>query len=111
MAAGKYNILVQQGATFFKQVSLKDVDGVPVDLTGATIQGQIRENYDSDTSIAFSTSITDEAGGVFTLTIADETTSTITFDRGVYDVEVHYLDGTVDRLLQGSVVVSKEVTK
>lgn len=112
MSAGKYNILIQQGSTFFKQIVLRGNDSVPVDLTGATIMSQVRETYDSVTPLAtMVTAIPTPANGTFTLTIADTVTAAMDFTTGVYDVEVHYADGSVDRVLEGKVVFSKEVTR
>lgn len=111
MAAGKYNILIQQGSTFYKQIVLRDSASVPVDLTGSTIVGQVRETVDSATAINFNVSIPTPTNGTFILTIADTITAGITYSRGVYDIEIHYPDTTVERILEGSVVVTKEVTR
>ena len=112
MAAGKYNILIQQGATFYKQIVLRGTDSIPVDLTGATIMSQVRETYDSPGIIAtMVTDIPTPTNGTFTLTIADTVTDLLDFTTAVYDVEVHYPDGFVDRVLEGKVVFSKGTTR
>lgn len=113
MAAGKYNILIQQGADYLQPITIRNSEtGVAINLTGAVITGQVREDYTSATPLAsFTVQNTDLANGKFTLTIPASTTTTMSFDTGVYDVEVLYASGQKDRLLQGSVVFSPEVTK
>lgn len=112
MAAGKYNILIQQGADFAQTITLKDsVLGTPVDLTGATIRGMVRVAYtDAAPQCSFTVENTDLVNGQFTIKIPSATTTTLSFDVGVYDVEVQYASGIVDRVLQGKVVLSPEVT-
>ena len=113
MSAGKYNILIQQGADYIQGVTLKDsTTGLPIDLTGVTVRGQVREAYNSAAPLAaFTVQYTDMPNGKFTLTIPAATTTLLSFDTGVYDVEVVYGSGVIDRILQGSVVFSPEVTK
>lgn len=111
MAAARYNILIQKGSTFHKQIVLRDDNSLPIDLTGSTIMGQIRETIDAATSIPFTVVVPTPTNGTFTLTIPDETTAGITYAKGVYDLEIHYPDNTVDRLLQGNVVIDPEVTR
>lgn len=110
MAAGKHNILIERGATFSRRCVLRDDNSIPTDLTGSTIMGQIRETVDAATAISFVVDITTPTNGTFTITIPDETTAGITYSKGVYDLEIHYPDSTVERLLQGNVVVDPQVT-
>jgi len=42
MAAGKYNLLIEQGATYQVEIQYKDSNGVAVDLTGYSGKLQIR---------------------------------------------------------------------
>lgn len=113
MAAGKYNILIQQGADYIQPITIRDsTTNVPINLTGAVIAGQVREDYTSTTAlVSFTVENTDLPNGKFTLTIPSSATTTLNFQTGVYDVEVLYPSGQKDRLLQGSVVFSPEVTK
>jgi hypothetical protein len=112
-SAGKYNILIQQGADYIETIVIKVKEtGIPVDLTGCTIRGQVREDYSSTTALCtFVVENTDLANGKFTLTLSAATTAALSFERGVYDVEIQYPSGRVDRALQGSAVFSPEVTK
>lgn len=117
MAAGTVNLVLEQGTTFKHTFYWRDADGVtPIDLTGYTARMQIRSSYDATSFLLELTtengriSITPSTGRIdLTVTAAD--TASVTWDRGVYDLEL--IDGfeEVTRLVQGRVNVSKEVTR
>lgn len=113
MAAGKYNILLQQGADYIQKVTLKDsATQAVVDLTGCTIRGQIRITYSDASPVAsFTTSDEDLPNGTFTLRLSSAVTTALDFETGVYDIEVVYPNTIVDRVLQGKVVLSREATR
>jgi len=117
MAAGTYNIEIEQGASFSRTITYQDSAGSAVDITGYTIRMQARETVNSSTAyIDINTTdggvvITDAAAGEFKLTLTAAQTSAITVERGVYDLEVVDVSGNVTRLLQGSVVLDREITR
>ena len=45
MSAGKYNFEIEAGATFTRTITYKDSTDTAIDLTGATVRMQIRDNY------------------------------------------------------------------
>jgi len=125
MPAGKYNLLIEQGATFELELQYKDSNGVVVDLTGYSGRLQIRPSTGSPTAyLCLSSSLnTDGTGlnfsgsngttpptsGSIGVYISAMTSSMLTFNTGVYDLEI--ASGSfVTRLLQGNVQLSKEVT-
>ncbi len=117
MAASKLNLYIEQGATFSQLITWKaGTPSLPVDLTGCTARMQIRAKTTSDTVLL---SLTTEnsrialggAAGTITLTLTDEETAVLAWPKGVYDLEIAFGNGTVRRLLYGSVVVSPEVTR
>jgi hypothetical protein len=112
--SAKLNITIEQGATFSRTISLTDEDGVAIDLTGASVAGQIRKDYTSDTAYNFTLTITDEPGGEITWVLSAATSQDMPVsetDRYVYDVEVTYADGTIERILEGNVKLTPEVTR
>ena len=113
MAAGKYNMLIQQGATYNQTITLKDAAGTTaINITGCTAQAMIREQYTDTTPAAtFTCMIPTGTDGKILISLTPTQTSALSFEKGVYDIELTYPSGTKDRILQGNVVVSKEVTK
>lgn len=125
MAAGKYNLLIEQGATYQVEIQYKDSNGVAVDLTGYSGKLQIRPSIGSPiayiclssslqpdgTGLNFSGSYgtTSPTSGSIGIYISAISSSLLTFDTGVYDLEISSGSFTT-RLLQGNVQLSKEVT-
>lgn len=88
------------------QITLRDEDGSPHDLNGHTIGFVVRltragANLISK-SIGSGITVTDEAGGVFRITLSD--TDTDAFNDGVYYYEVKV---TTDTLVEVSVLDGK----
>lgn len=112
MAAGTYNILVEQGSSFSQSVTVKE-DGSPRDLTGYNARAQIRPTRTSTTLTAtFTCTISSPATGVILMELSPSVTAGISEGRYYYDLEIYTNgDGIVSRLLQGEVTVSPEVTR
>lgn len=116
MSAGKYNFEIEAGATFSRTITYKDSDNDAIDLSGSTVRMQIRNNYSSsDAAISLTTPSTGIAftsnTGEFTITMTAAQTSAFTFRQGVYDIEIEYSGGTVERILEGRVKISSQVTQ
>lgn len=117
MTAGRLNLVIEQGATFALALTVDDA-GTARDLTGNTMRMAVRETIDDTDPIIL---LTTENGrisilnqvtypGAFTVELAATDTDDLDFTSGVYDLEV--VDGVnVERLLQGKVKLSPEVTR
>jgi len=112
----KLKFTIYQGATFRKRLTWKAPSGTPIDLTGCTARMQVRAEVDSDVVLL---SLTTENGGIslggaagtIDLLSADDETAAMTWDGGVWDLEIVHPNGDVTRLAQGSISVSPEVTR
>ena len=125
MAAGKYNIVIEQGATYQIELQYKDSNNTPINLSGYSGRMQIRPSIGSPTSYLYlssslqpdgtglnfsgSNGTTPPASGSIGVFISATTSSLLTFTNGVYDLEIQS-GSIVTRLLQGNVQLSKEVT-
>lgn len=115
MGAGRYDFTIEQGAQFLRIFTWQNQDGTAIDLSSYTARMQIKETKDSTTNLV---SLTSSSGitlggsaGTITVTIGVATTATLSFDTAVYDLEMIDGSGTVTRLLEGEVRLSREVTK
>jgi len=112
--SGKLDITIEQGATFSRLITITDADSIPVDISSDTFRGEVRSSYKSGTvegAFAFQFQ-TDGTDGKVVIRMTDETTTTMTFGKNyVYDVEWVKSNGTVVRLLEGTAVVTPEVTR
>lgn len=116
MAAGVYDITVEQGATFRLSVTWKDSTDTPINLTGYSARMQIRETYESEETIASFTStggsiVLGGALGTIVVTGAATDTAQIPMTPAVYDLELEASNGVVTRLLQGAANITREVTR
>lgn len=112
------DITIYQGATYFRRYTwTPDDPAVPQDLTGAAIRMQVRETKNSDvTLLDLSTAgagvtITDGPAGKFTVRAEASQTDALSFSRGVYDLEIRMPDSTVIRMVEGDVILSRQVTR
>jgi hypothetical protein len=121
MAAGVYNIAIEQGATFSLVATLTSDGTTPVDLTGYTGRGKIKTAaYDSTAVATFAITIPSPATGAVNIVLTPTQTAAIEATGAgysdvtnyYYDVELYTAaDADVIRLLNGSVTVSPEITK
>ena len=114
MTAPVYDFVIEQGATLSKTVTVEGLN-----LTGATARMQARRNH-ADTAVAVDLDSASKGGIVLTITDTNNATLAITISatstailtaRLLYDLEVVLADGTVYRLLQGKIVLSREITR
>jgi hypothetical protein len=116
MAAAQADLVIEQGATFNQSFQWTDSAGVAINLTGYTGRMQIRQSITAATTIADLTTanggiVITPATGTVQAVISAASTAAMSFSSAVYDLELVAGDGTVTRLVQGSVTLSKEVTR
>jgi len=128
MPAGKYALLIEQGATLKLDLAYKDSNNAAIDLRGYSGKLQIKNNYaDSATTtyLTLSSSLNADGTGInfsgssnsippvsgtIGIVISAATSSLLTFDTAYYDLEITS-GSIVTRLLQGTVQINKEVTR
>jgi len=112
MAIEKFNLKndyrIKQGADYGIEITVVYEDGELYDLSGATCEAQVRQTKDSTSAIDFTASV-DTATSVITLTMAAAVTETFTYWTGYWDCELT-ISGVVTRIVEGSVVISQQVT-
>lgn len=106
----KVNLVVDQGTTFETSVTLTDDNGDLVDLTNYSGAGQIRKHYTSSNSVAFTVTL-GGANGTITLGLSANSTANLVAGRYVYDIEITTTSNTVNRILEGIVTVTPQVTR
>lgn len=113
MAAGRYNIIAEQGSTFTLQFTV-DTDGVPWDLTSYTARMQVKESTNTATKFLDLTSgagdITLDSVGVVVVTVSATRMAAVPAGRHLYDIELVSSGSVVTRILEGKFTVRAEVT-
>jgi hypothetical protein len=128
MAAAKYPFTIEQGVTTILEFQYKDENENPINLTGYSGRMQIKSDYADNaptTYATFSSSLnpdgtglnfsgsngaTPPTSGSIGLYISAATSSAFTFESAKYDLEI-YSGSLVTRLVEGTIKLSKEVTR
>ena len=127
MPAGKYSLLIEQGATLNFELAYKDSTNTAIDLTDYSGRMQIKSDYADNnptTYITLSSSLQPDGTGIsfsgsnnalpptsgtIGIYISAASSSNLVFDTGYYDLEITS-GSVVTRLLEGTVKLSKQVT-
>lgn len=111
------DIEVDQGADALFQIQCLGPDGEVRDLSDYYVRGRLNRSHDADSDEGIDFLATIDAPptkGVINISLSAEQTNRMTRRRYVYDVEIeHYSEdevNTVERILEGKVLVSRSVT-
>ena len=112
MAAGTYDIVIDQGSDFAIEVAISE-DGTVTPIQTHTARAQLRPSPTSSTKTAdFTCTITNASQGKIKMSIGNSTTASISSGKYYNDLElVNTSTNTVTRLLQGVARVTPEVTR
>jgi len=111
MAAGTYNFILEQGATFNRILTLKENNSA-MNLSGYSVASKMRSTHDSGTVAGtFTCTISNASAGEITMQMTNSTTASLEEGMYVYDLEITASSGTVTRIMEGSVTVNPEVTR
>jgi hypothetical protein len=122
MAAGKYNLTIEQGTTIDLTLLYKDSGSNPIDLTDYSAKMQIKSAYadkNPRTFLTLSSSLNADntgltlggASGSINIYISAASSSAINFDSAIYDLEITSPTGFVTRILEGNAKLNREVTR
>ena len=113
--ADVYDMHVHQGADIAYVLTVTDAAGSVVSNTGATVTLTARTHRRATTTLLSVDSsganiALGGADGVITLAVPGATTAAIN-QSGVYDLEITYSGGAIERLLTGRFVLHPEATR
>lgn len=131
MSSGKYSFTIEQGTTVDFEVQYTDINGDPIDLTGYSGRMQIKSTFADNKPVTYATLSSSlqpdgtglnfrgqlgdlpPSSGSIGIFISANTSSLFNFAKGRYDLELYSGSGEfpiVDRMLEGVVTISKQVT-
>ena len=106
------NFSIDQGADFTKNFTITTDGSTAYDISGLTLQAQMRKSYDSSSAAAtFTASVVTGSSGIYKLVLSNSTSASISAGRYVYDVELILADSTIEKVHYGIVTVNPEATK
>lgn len=115
------DIDIYQGASFKLPFECLDDDDVAVSIAGATIRGKVKNDINDTSAIfTFTGAVTDGPNGEGELTLSATTTAAwaepaiaakkATPTKYIWDAEIEFSDGQVQRIFQGFAYIYPEVS-
>jgi hypothetical protein len=106
-------LIMDQGTTFRNVINLTDdLTNVPINIAGYSVSSQMRRSYYSANATASRVcQITNAANGEITMSLAAANTSNIKAGRYLFDLETTDTIGTVNRVLEGIITVTPQITR
>ena len=112
MAVFVSNIVIEQGFDFNTIFELEDTStNNPLNLSGYSVDAQIRKTYTSSTSVSFSSTITSSSSGKIQISLGSTATTSLKSGRYVYDVKLTDSLGGIVKAVEGSALVRSGVTR
>lgn len=106
MQPATYNLLVQRRADYRLQLTIKNPDGTPLDLTGATLYVQAWDKARDVQYADFVIVYTNRVGGVVTITLAAEETESLPCEC-FWDLMIEDSTGFKQYYIEGMVFTSE----
>ena len=105
------NQVIDQGATFSKQITVYETDGTTVqNLTGYTVTSQLRKNYTSTAKVTIlATAQEPQTDGKIVMSLTADQTAGMKSGRYVYDLQIQK-GVEVKRIVEGVITIRPEVT-
>ena len=110
MSAANYNISIERNATFDVSLALKDGNGAAIDVTNATIDAEIKQDYYFPSIASFTVTKITPASGIIELSLTPNQTANLHVGSLKYDVFAQYSNGVIQKILKGAVSVDENVT-
>lgn len=110
MRCASYRIVVKQGANFYRGLTITDLNGNPVDITGFTFKGEIRTQPGGLLIGSFVFTPISAINGRISMTLSNIVTAAMIPGDYFYDVKMTQVDSTIFRILSDECIVSAEVT-
>ena len=110
MPAGKYDLVLDQGSDYATTLTLTK-DGSAINLTNYTGRAHIRATKESSNYVPFVMTFPDRAAGQVTMTLPSATSSSMAAGQYLYALEIETSAGVVTRIIEGSLTLTREITR
>lgn len=105
MVPACFPITIVQGADFELEITYQDSNGLGINMSGWTLEADLYSRLGNQKLASFSLPWSNQASGIFRLTMSGSTTSGITQD-GQYDIFATDPAGGVRCILEGSATLN-----
>jgi len=109
----KLNYELRRGDTFDPTITYRDSTGAVILLSGYTARLDIKDEIDGNIILSLThlagITLTDTSPNISIL-IDESVTALFTFENAVYDLELTDTLGTVKTLVEGNIILKKDIT-
>lgn len=105
------NIYIDQGSDYSAVITVSGPNGLPIVLTGFTIEAQIRKYYGSSTAYCFKVEIVDEQTGKIRIALPSDVSQSMRYGRYVYDVRIISPENKKYRVVEGQLILTPQSTE
>lgn len=107
-----YNLTINQGENYELTANLTTSSGTPLDINGYSLRGKMRYSYGSTGILVnLNPEVVNATSGIIRFALTPAQTSSLPITIALYDIEKYdVIESGVNRVLQGSVTVTPEVT-
>jgi len=110
MSAININLIVEQGADYDVDFTIRNDDGSPLNLTGYNAASVMRKTYTSTKSYPFDVTFIDRLAGEISISMGRTDTASLREGRYVYDIVLSSPQSIKTRVIQGNILVYPGVT-
>ena len=111
MSAALYDITIEKRACFSLGLTFSNSDGSVYNLSGVTLTGQIRRNFDDALQAVFATQVLNTGLGTAIITLDSATTSQLDIAASSWDLFADKSGQCSEKLLYGAVTTLDNQTK
>ena len=108
MKSVKLDLSIKKGCDYSRIFQLLQSNGSPVNLTGLTMRGKMRNSYASHDYVDLHPTVVTPLTGTWKIQLTSAETAVIPFSTGVYDVE--FVGVTIDEVMWGNAMIRPEVS-
>lgn len=110
MPATRYDILIEKRACYDLTLCLTDDLGNPYNLSGLSLTGQVRRDFDNALQGVFNYSVLNSGSGIVQLSFGTGDTYNMDVAPSSYDVFIDKNDGCSEKLIYGIATISGNKT-
>ena len=111
MPATRYDMIMEQGATFRRILTIKQNATDLLSLVGYTARAQMRVSYDAPAAAGVFSCTINTSDSTITVAMTADQTDAIAAGRYVYDLEMEDQSGNVTKLMEGVIQLRPGVTR
>lgn len=104
LLAANIDLYIDQGDTYYKTFTIKDNNGLAIDLTNVTIEANMKRYMNTGTNYQLDATIVTPLTGSIALSMTELNTNKLVNDRYVYTVKLRDATSSV-KIMSGQVLV------